>query len=235
MGKWILSSLAALLFLSISGCNTQERIVDDSEPCVSNGGGLIDICDNPSSVETATGKPVIYFYPEEKMTLRVALDYAGTVMAEYPQTINHEWEVTAYPDGQLEIDGRTYRYLFWDGLTSLSPSHRMEGFVVSQKELPSFLEEKLSLLGLNSVEQADFITYWWPRMENHEWIFIRFDTDYYDQIATLLVDPLPDQVIRVFAVFKGLEAPIDVQEQILTPVVREDDEFVVVDWGGTEI
>ena len=43
----------------------------------------------------------------------------------------------------------------------------------------------------------------------------------------------PDSVIRVIMTFKGLDAPINVKEQKLTPAERTG--FTVVEWGGTEL
>ena len=43
----------------------------------------------------------------------------------------------------------------------------------------------------------------------------------------------PDTLIRVLMTYKGLEKPMDVQEQQLVTPSRTG--FVVVEWGGTEI
>ena len=49
----------------------------------------------------------------------------------------------------------------------------------------------------------------------------------------LEINPKPDTTIRILMTYKGLEAPIDVEEQkLITP---ERNGFVVVEWGGTEI
>ena len=49
----------------------------------------------------------------------------------------------------------------------------------------------------------------------------------------LKITPEPDTVIRVMMTFKGLEAPIEVEEQKLETPERTG--FVAVEWGGTEI
>ncbi|MBQ8626165.1 MAG: hypothetical protein IJ419_08395 [Agathobacter sp.] len=43
--------------------------------------------------------------------------------------------------------------------------------------------------------------------------------------------PQPDSLIRVVMVFKGLDEPIEVNEQVLTTPERVG--FTVVEWGGT--
>lgn len=49
----------------------------------------------------------------------------------------------------------------------------------------------------------------------------------------LEIKPNPDTIIRVLMTFKGLENPIDVEEQKLIPPERKG--FVAVEWGGIEI
>ena len=49
----------------------------------------------------------------------------------------------------------------------------------------------------------------------------------------LEINPKPDTIIRILMTYKGLDEPIDVEEQkLITP---ERNGFVVVEWGGTEI
>ena len=50
---------------------------------------------------------------------------------------------------------------------------------------------------------------------------------------SLNITPAPDSIIRVVMLFKGLDEPIDVEEQILETPERKG--FTVVEWGGTEL
>lgn len=47
------------------------------------------------------------------------------------------------------------------------------------------------------------------------------------------INPNPDTIIRVLMTFKGLEEPMEVEEQKLITPNRNG--FVAVEWGGTEI
>lgn len=182
-------------------------------------------------------KPVIYLYPEKATEVSVALDIHGEFVFTYP-TYNNGWNVTANPDGTLSSNGKTYNYLFWEGKSNFSftAADQQEGFIVESKNLVSFFEEKLSLLGLNSKEMADYITYWVPRMQQKKNHFVRFIVnDEYNQYATLTVSPQPDSYVRVFMIWDPLdenETPI-VKEQKLSPLKREG--FTLVEWGGTEV
>lgn len=109
-----------------------------------------------------------------------------------------------------------------------------EGFIVKSEDTIAFLEEKLSVLGLTEREAEEFIIYWLPKLESNKYNYIRFAT--YDEInenMPLEINPNPDTIIRVLMTFKGLENPIDVQEQQLKTPNRIG--FVAVEWGGSEI
>lgn len=177
------------------------------------------------------GKPVIYLYPTKTTDVSVRLDPRGGF--SYTEPVYSEgWDVTATPNGVItnKADGKTYPYLFWEGRGGY---YKMpdEGFVVSQKELHSFLVGKLNKLGLNSQETADFIEFWEPKMQGSPYYFVTFmGSQVMDSIAPLQVTPSPDTVIRVLMDYQPLEKPIQVQGfDIKTP---ERKGFTVVEWGG---
>ena len=73
------------------------------------------------------------------------------------------------------------------------------GFVVKQENLSSFLDQKLSFLGLNSQEIADFKNYWLPVMNNSQYYRINFITnEQMDKSAPITILPKPDSIQRVF-------------------------------------
>lgn len=218
--------------LLISGCNTEEKTetVTPSEPCT----GLICESDDPSSISDATGKPVIYLYPSEPTSVQVALDYKGTLTTTYPQITDGQWTVLAEPDGTLTMNDRQFGYLFWEGLSPLTQTFDFsEGFSVARADYISFLEEKLTLLGLNEMEQDDFITYWLPRMNASKWSTVRFLTDEYENMASLEITPQPNHIIRVFMLVQGSDHFINLSEQTLAVYSEGRDGFSAVEWGGT--
>ena len=109
-----------------------------------------------------------------------------------------------------------------------------DGFIVEGSDVAEFLEEKLAILGLTERESEEFIIYWLPKLEANKYNYIRFATlDEINENMPLEINPNPDTIIRVLMTFKGLENPIDVEEQkLITP---ERTGFVAVEWGGTEI
>ncbi len=188
---------------------------------------------DPSNI--SIDKPIIYLYPKEEIKVSVKLLNDEKITCSYPKYVDG-WNVLAKPSGDL-IDLDTERSLYSlyyesEGIENLRVSQ--EGFVVSGKESAKFLEEKLATLGLTEREAEEFIVYWLPKLESNKYNYIRFATD--EEINTnipLDITPKPDTIIRIMMIFKGLECPIEVEEQKLDTPQRTG--FTVVEWGGTEL
>lgn len=181
-------------------------------------------------------KPVIYIYPEQETEVSVKLGYEDKITCIYP-SYNNGWIVTAQPNGTL-IDTKTnkkYYSLYYESdNTKKYNGNLTEGFVVSKENVANFLEKKLAILGLNYKESEEFIIYWLPKLEQKDYVYIRFQTmNEIEENMPLLVTPSPDTLIRIMMEWKSLDNSIDVKEQVLTPVARTG--YTVVEWGGTEI
>ena len=189
-------------------------------------------CDDPDG--PVDYKPIIYIYPKEKTKITVTLGKPGNLTASYPK-YNNGWTVIANPNGTL-IDvntGRELYSLYWEGKHTES-FNLAEGFVVKGEDTVKFLEEKLSILGLNDKESEEFIIYWLPILEKNEYNFIRFaDIDEINKNMPLELSEKPDTFIRVLMQYKKLDNKINIKEQKLTTIERNG--FTVVEWGGVEI
>ena len=183
----------------------------------------------PCEDEVLTEKPVLYLYPEETAEVSVKLDYQGRLTTTYP-AYNDGWVVPAEPDGTLDMDGKEYSYLFWEGVSDAEYDFS-KGFVVAGEDTAEFLQEKLALLGLTPREYNEFIVFWLPRMEGNPYNLIAFQGAAYTDSAPLEVEPEPDTVLRVFMAYQALEEPMEVPEQELVPTERVG--FTLVEWGGT--
>lgn len=191
-----------------------------------------------SEIMMIEDKPVIYLYPEQKTKATVKLDLKGDLLFTYP-TYNNGWEIEANPNGTLKHNNKEYNYLFWEG-KSIVKTYELnftKGFVVETDNLLSFLEEKLTTMGLNTKEQQDFITYWYPRMSSNKNNFIHFlFNDDYDKYAQLNIEPKPDNLFRMFMVWSNTKDMVlitDMQEQEIPTMHRKG--FTVVEWGGAEM
>lgn len=178
-------------------------------------------------------KPMIYLYPEVETAVTVTLGHPEYLTTTYPSYEN-SWQVKASPDGTLTDDkNRSYYGLYWEGQNHQS-SIKKDGFIVEKDNIIPFLEEKLSLLGLNDKEANEFIVYWLPKLEQSEYNYIRFETiDEINSYMPLTITPEPDNIIRILMAYKPLDEKISVQPQELTTPSRTG--FTVVEWGGTLI
>lgn len=185
-----------------------------------------------------TAKPVIYLYPEQETKVNVQLTFNGTLTSTYPTLPPEGWTVTAQPDGTLtDEEGRSYRYLFWEGAADVDWKQD-SGFLVKAEDTREFLEESLTQLGLNELEQNDFITYWLPKLEKNGESFVTFAAEQYTDNAVLTVTPKPDSVLRVQMLISKVDdsnraAFQKLPEQELPRFEREG--FVLVEWGGTDL
>ncbi len=180
-------------------------------------------------------KPIIYLYPKKEENVSVRLGYKDNLLVSYPE-YNNGWDVVAYPNGDLkEIKSNKNLYsLYYESNNEYDFKVLKEGFVVKGEETTKFLEEKLSILGLNDHEKEEFIIYWLPILKNNKYNYIRFASlEEINKNMPLEVNPKPDTLIRVLMVYKALDNKIDVKAQVLNSVSR--DGFVCVEWGGTEI
>ena len=212
------------LTLDIAWCE-EEKVIEVTSP--QNRDPVYDENGNPIVYR----KPVIYLYPEETTEVSVEVDCPLTVT--YP-TYNEGWTVTAEPDGTLtnHADGREYSYLFWEG-EGYGEMDFSDGFVVKGEDTVSFLQDKLSEMGMTPREYNEFIVYWLPYMQDNPYNLISFQWDNYAESAKLNITPEPDNMLRVFMAFKALDEPVEVPEQELSVLNREG--FTVVEWGGTEV
>ena len=177
-------------------------------------------------------KPVIYLYPEKETSVSVDLDFHGSFTYTYPYTKDGHWDVVAKPDGTLtnKVDGKEYSYLFWEGVTSEFTPDFSEGFCVKGEDTTAFLQKVLPKMGLTPKEYNEFIVYWAPLMQNNPYNLISFQTENYEEMAPLHVNPAPDSMFRVYMAYKPLTKPVSIPEQNFTPFERKG--FTVVEWGG---
>lgn len=180
-------------------------------------------------------KPVIYLYPQESSDFEITVEPKGEMAFTYPK-YQGNWTGTMHPNGNLDIDGESYRYLFWESkqkTDALNPA-TTEGFVVDQKNIVSFLESKLKAVGFTASERADFITFWGPKMQQNEQVFVTFHQDTEcDRFAKLNISPKPDNLHRFYMSWGKYTGNAIPEPQQLSRFNRTG--FTAIEWGGQEI
>ncbi len=182
-------------------------------------------------------KPVIYLYPEKEMDVSVYVAPNGGFTHTIPE-YNNGWHVTAHPDGTIidKLSKQTYPYLYWAGWSIDTPAIT-KGWVVARGDIPRFLVDKLTLLGLNAKEIADFNEYWVAKLAEdnapyHKIMFL--DQEEFNLMAPLRVvgEKRPDQIIRVVMYAQATARKETLPVQVL-PETPSRDGFTVVEWGGS--
>ena len=231
---WIIISfiiVIAIVGIIVYGRTSEDDCTNNINTIESSGDSSSDSFDETIDIDY---KPIIYLYPEEEIKLSVKLGKEDNITCSYPEYKNG-WNVIAKPDGTLvDIEsGRNLYALYWEGIHS-EECNLTEGFVIKGNETIKFLEEKLSILGLNEIEAEEFIVYWLPILQENEYNYIRFATlEEINNNMPLELSVEPDTLIRVLMQYKPLNEYIEVKEQELETPERNG--FVVVEWGGTEI
>ena len=180
-----------------------------------------------------TRKPVIYLYPEETTKVEVEVNITEGENAFFYPFYDESWTVTASPEGELAIGEETFNYLFWevDQPDHLATVTDNKGFIVEGSNALSFLEDKLTKVGLTSEEKADFITYWGPILAKNDKNFVRFEwNEACDKFATLNITPKPDNIYRLYIFTAPIQSSLSTTPQELPTFDRTG--FNVIEWGG---
>ncbi len=187
----------------------------------------------PEAWWTPHCKPVIYLYPKQKETVSVKLSPKGFLTETIPKYPKDGWVVTAYPNGKIESETKTYDYLYYESAIADSQTKvPKEGFVKTPAELESFFADLLPKLGLSQKEAQEFSDYWIKALPKANYYFIGImDKSAIDYIEPLAISPTPDSVVRVRLYFKALDNSSIVSTPIIQPFPPRTG-FTVVEWGG---
>ena len=125
---------------------------------------------------------------------------------------------------------RYYYALYWEE----QKNHEItfdEGFYVEGKDAISFLEKKLSYIGLNDKERNEFIMYWLPILEKNGKNLIYFElTEERNSNSPITITPVPDSLLRIAMHVKKVDSKVSIKEQELETFTRTG--FTAVEWGG---
>lgn len=197
----------------------------------------IDINFMSSIYPVIMDKPVIYAYAPVSAPIHIDLELKGEMLFTYP-TYQKGWDFTTNENGEIKMNNQQYKYLFWEGETVINNNQMNwnEGFVVKKENLLTFFEEKLTAMGLSSIEQQDYITYWVPLMNKNEKNYIHFIfNEEYNEYANISITPKPDNMFRVFMLWMNAAHfnEVNIPEQTIPSFKREG--FTIVEWGGSQL
>ena len=181
-------------------------------------------------------KPVIYLYPEKTGEFEVYVEPNGGFTETIPE-YGEGWKVISTPDSKItdKSTGEVYPYLYWEGINTGIPEIT-EGWVIDTIDTEKFFEDKLTVLGMNQKEIADFNEYWVDRLQTEgasQYKIMFLPQEYFDVMSPLTVigDEKPASVIRVMMYAQAAEPGETLTEQKLPPTPKRYG-FTVVEWGG---
>lgn len=183
-----------------------------------------------TELESGRAKPVLYLYPEEKTHVKVTFSNPSYLTTTYPKYENG-FEIVAYPNGDLYDKNNKYYYaLYWDEIRYHEVDFS-EGFYVEGDKAIEFLEEKLSIIGLNDRERNEFIMYWLPILESNKKSLVYFElTEERNKNNPIKIEPNPDSMLRISIHVKKVDSFINIKAQKLKSFNRYG--FTAVEWGG---
>lgn len=214
----------------------ESRAALDDDDCDGTGVGVATPSEFNPAEERAL-KPIIYLYNYDTSNVRVDLSRPEAITCSYPK-YSTGWEV--YADGpKLIADGKELYSLYYESEAPASVYENFnkgDGFLVKGEDAAEFLDEQLSLIGLDYREREEFIIYWLTKLERNEYNHIYFSLpEEINMIQELTVTPAPTQFIRVNMIFEAVDADYKVNEQKLEKFERNFAERTVVEWGGIEV
>ena len=174
-------------------------------------------------------KPVLYLYPEEDINVKVSFKNPELLTTTYPK-YNNGWNVFVDKLGNINNGKNNYYALYWEEKPTKKESFN-EGFYVEKDNAIEFLEEKLSIIGLNDRERNEFIMYWLPILEKNKKSLVYFElTDEKQKANELIIEPKPDSLLRLTMHVKKVNRKTEIKEQTLNTFERIG--FTAVEWGG---
>lgn len=177
-------------------------------------------------------KPAIYLYPERETSINVQVAPSGPLTYSIPQYPKNGWQVTAFPDGVISSNFRSFDYLYYEAeIPDNLIVKPQEGFSIKRPELKMFLTALLPKLGLNQKESRQFIDYWDQVLPLSNYVLVKvLPIANINTLAPLKVSPAPDTIIRVSLYFEARDEQILIDPPQITPVKRG--KFTIVEWGG---
>jgi len=171
-------------------------------------------------------KPAIYLYPLEDSIISVKLNITGEIIEAIPD-YNSEWSVFVTKEGRIN---NQYDYLFYEAdLNALELPET--GWIVQYDNLNGWFDTTLIRLGLNEKEKNQFKEYWLNNLKKANYYEIKlFEDNFMQQNMKLLINPIPDTLIRLNFYFKPLKEKTEILEPLINTPQRIG--FTVVEWGG---
>ncbi len=186
-------------------------------------------CESPrqvtyrSSGDLLVRKPNIYLYPPKPGRVKVAIGPNGRITTSIP-AYDEGWDVYVEPNGLINGE---YGFLFYEAEVSIEDVD--EGWCVSDPK--SFYKTILKEYGFSEIEIKDFVDYWTKHLPKSPYYLIKpLLNDELENICPLEISPAPDNILRLWFVFKPSQEKVELVKPGIPDFNRTG--FVATEWGG---
>lgn len=174
-------------------------------------------------------KPNIYIYPLvalDNFLVKIDFPNGGAITESIPEYKNG-WLVNIDSNGV--INGK-YNFLFYESRQANLFQYD-KGWCVSKNDLKSFFENNLHHYNYSNLEIKDFLDYWIPKLNTHDYYVIYPQTNCeIEKMISLNFSIQPDHINRLFYGIEAQDSFVKIDEPSIIRFKREG--FYVMEWGG---
>ena len=174
-------------------------------------------------------KPNIYIYPEEYITLDVAIDFphGGFITESIPEYGDGWKNFRVEPSGKINDE---FTFLFYESQNPDLCQYK-KGWVVAQEDLENFFIQNLTETGFEGQEIIDFTDFWIPILKDHPYyaIYPQYKVQY-GKMVELEFSVKPDNLLRLIYAIEGKEDDMLILHEPEIPDFEREG-FFAVEWG----
>lgn len=175
-------------------------------------------------------KPNIYIYDKDGRRIKVIFTVPELLIVSIPE-YEAGWTVDSSADGNLVTEaGEEYDFLFYESHTVKGLFDTQSGFRIDATDRQTRWENILTEYGFNEEEIQDFIEFWNVKLDaDKDYIMYPQYTETVDEAMPIIVEPYPENMIRIWFVFEEYKGQ-EYREEQIESFSREG--YTVVEWGG---
>ena len=189
------------------------------------------------------GKPVIYVYDSQDRPNSVTVTLPKNAVFTYLEPVFNDGEntrdFTPTKNGAISVNGIQYPYLRYKAAVPHS-TFNSRGYMVKGSDIANFYKDKLTKIGFNPKEYADFVEYRVPKYKSDKTYFVSFKfNDEISQYASLNFKIKPTSITRVLMETVELNAAntsiyqkTSVTDDSHLKTISRDNDLTVVERGG---
>lgn len=186
--------------------------------------------DTPGDDSQDSKMPFIYIYTQDSESFELSFD-APELLIETDPVYSSSFKVTSDIEGITTVDGKPYRYIYYESELSDRWTQREQGVLIHGSSLRSDLRDLALSYGFVDQEVEDFVDCWASFLEMQDYVVYPQLTETVDLVMPISVSSIEfDTYSRVWFVFQPAEHAPGYQEPDSYNITRSGN--TLVEWGG---